>query len=1595
MKTFVSIFFVFTLYAVEVSAIAVKDELRPGYGIKYSHVGKLIQGLSRYDLVVGVELPENWNDLTKIGTLLPKSFKSFCERIDNITTAHEVCLEILPVLDEYVVQEKRYQEEIFQKLEYDLVAILPDLDQRNHLSKATQGDAQSEYHFPIENQKPYKWKYPKEKVSLPKKADKDKPGLTDVQAQVSDQLGDVYKLLDGIERRMNQEQTQEREEERRTVEQNQKEQERLQDMRNAYFGGNFRGRKKRSTDGSSDKRGKEPPDIPTEYPTPEPTTMQQPLTTCEVVTTARLAEFFKNTDMSDITDIPPEELATRVLKENNLTTISNPVTTPTTFTEELTTKTTTTEEHNFHNITTTLAPMLTTCVVVTQEAVTTSTYSNPAHTPTTPVPYTNSDTETHTQRLRTQINGTCGSCIRWVRRFINRTARRVGQYDYSDEGTMDLLDRDTESVQNLSCSMCRQRDQDKLDQRKTLFLSRMMNFVERKLRQVRERTSLSITETETEEETLLSCPQCLQNWTNRAQILQQALQEWNTTGEPMISQDILSKNLRFVQNGPDCDCSDEQMTDFEERFQNTETEIMDLFHDIKEKVRQNFDHTTESKYRHIFEAELNHWVSTKFLLPMEERQTMKNISWQQLVENGTLSSARTGECAQCLDRFRSKLYTIMRKTNNSEIENEDHPLIKRLRNQNCRQCPQTIASRTQYMFDKVLRYVNETRQRARSRQKRGVMENLAMKAATSFAESITIGNVAGLAVDGIGTFINWQKDKAIKKGIETLTARQYQLKDKVVQVDNDLLSVAKTTSRAIKDIWDKMVKQNAKIALLSMQLNQVRQEFDTFDERLEDHDQALKLLAWAFGTLQSMLQRNLDHYEQLLSKAEILFNALDSLSTGRLNHHVISASNLTCYLKHIEEVIKIDYPNYELAMKNINQYYDMNLVSFIVKDAVLYIHIPVFLKLREQPMLDLFRVSATPIPYDPAEMTPSQTGEWIGQYTKVNLEKEYLAMGKEIYLTFEQNELDNCKKLAGTYFCENLLLMKHISQHTCASAIYHNRTDLVPQICSIDYMEGYRPKPELLEGTEYLILIGMPKPWNLYCNKALDIPVQLKESPLAIIRRKDLCHCAFSAGPYYIHENLLKCEDEHHKLASQVSLFYTINTATADFFQKTMKDIQKNKDRVMIELEEQVSSVIMNFEEVKKTKTKSIQLSGNVITDQQIDLDSPEWKFLENNAEFQSLKREQAAMVKDLGRMVRQAEEGNVKLKQPFANEAEFQKAMSKIDNWIKTEGFWTYLLLGLSIAGTIALACSMCLCKYLRSLKDKQTTMRTEMRRMNDGINNPGFDPKVMTASLLAMSNLAETQAMEVILTKSNNDSMILYLFMGILDVIYLILMHAGIMIILYVSFKVACWIMRLTQTEYLNPRRRSNSLLGWFLTDQCDLYLQLTAQNGPALKCYMGTLNGPPSELTLHDLPTDISLRKGWLCDKLEIDWKHSPSATYEGERFYFPTKYIVALSHKLLARQVFRKKEHLALKIIMIYGGRLVVKNWNQVSRAELTTVESGLATTCKPKASTSEEGGEKGGKLDRNQDARKSAKLIKVKCIHCNEDTYAKETKVTRF
>ena len=194
---------------------------------------------------------------------------------------------------------------------------------------------------------------------------------------------------------------------------------------------------------------------------------------------------------------------------------------------------------------------------------------------------------------------------------------------------------------------------------------------------------------------------------------------------------------------------------------------------------------------------------------------------------------------------------------------------------------------------------------------------------------------------------------------------------------------------------------------------------------------------------------------------------------------------------------------------------------------------------------------------------------------------------------------------------------------------------------------------------------------------------------------------------------------------------------------------------------------------------------------------------------------------------------------------------------------------------------------------------------------------------------------------------------------------------------------------------------------------YLQVVVKScQTSLKCYLGTFLGAPSEIEINNLtdPIKISLIKGFIKDKIAIDWTINlthqlkyTSITCEGEKFYLPDRIKVPLPQKLLGRHLFSKKDaNMMTSLVMVYGNEIMVKGLN-VNKASSTfnfDVETGLATISdtikmlKSVPCASKEGGEveiKDSKhnFDRNDGKRSSVKMMKVKCIHCNENTYVKE------
>ena len=69
-------------------------------------------------------------------------------------------------------------------------------------------------------------------------------------------------------------------------------------------------------------------------------------------------------------------------------------------------------------------------------------------------------------------------------------------------------------------------------------------------------------------------------------------------------------------------------------------------------------------------------------------------------------------------------------------------------------------------------------------------------------------------------------------------------------------------------------------------------------------------------------------------------------------------------------------------------------------------------------------------------------------YTQIIPDTEKVAMNRGTYINVDQSDLKQCIKFSVMYFCKQTFLMKHTSEHTCETAIYHEQsTNLIKDKC--------------------------------------------------------------------------------------------------------------------------------------------------------------------------------------------------------------------------------------------------------------------------------------------------------------------------------------------------------------------------------------------------------------------------------------------------------------------------------------------------------------------------------------------------------------------
>ena len=198
--------------------------------------------------------------------------------------------------------------------------------------------------------------------------------------------------------------------------------------------------------------------------------------------------------------------------------------------------------------------------------------------------------------------------------------------------------------------------------------------------------------------------------------------------------------------------------------------------------------------------------------------------------------------------------------------------------------------------------------------------------------------------------------------------------------------------------------------------------------------------------------------------------------TGHLPPLLFPPTVLQNVTAHAIEMVHKTHPDYDLAIENLTEYYDMKLATFgLDSDGSMVVAFPDFIKDHASKPKTLYEIEMVKVPI------PNQNEE-ADSYSEVKYSKPYLAINYDYYIQLRIQELHMCKQIRHTYYCEELFLIKHKSKHSCESTIFYNLTaDVVYSVCQFDYFYNITVPPSILDGGSNILLANTLSPKRLIC----------------------------------------------------------------------------------------------------------------------------------------------------------------------------------------------------------------------------------------------------------------------------------------------------------------------------------------------------------------------------------------------------------------------------------------------------------------------------------------------------------------------------------
>ena len=156
--------------------------------------------------------------------------------------------------------------------------------------------------------------------------------------------------------------------------------------------------------------------------------------------------------------------------------------------------------------------------------------------------------------------------------------------------------------------------------------------------------------------------------------------------------------------------------------------------------------------------------------------------------------------------------------------------------------------------------------------------------------------------------------------------------------------------------------------------------------------------------LTTIMEKYIRMYEKFINELRSYSKAVRILLKGYLPISLITPSKLEAILQQVQAAITKSNQDYEIVLNRLYLYYDMKLVTFgIDYQKNLIIQFPVFVQPYTQTELTLYQVETVPVPI-------VDSGNKIQSYTQLKIEKPYITLNDETYITLCPQELSKCKR---------------------------------------------------------------------------------------------------------------------------------------------------------------------------------------------------------------------------------------------------------------------------------------------------------------------------------------------------------------------------------------------------------------------------------------------------------------------------------------------------------------------------------------------------------------------------------------------------------